>query len=205
MSDALVLYQFVPFDRAGRVLWLARELGLEVEVRRLDFTRGESKTPEFLGISPGGTVPALETPDGRLFESGAALQHLAEVHAPGTMIPMPGDPGRAEFLSWMYLASATLDPLAFEFVRPDLAPDEVEPRREHARRRIGRRLRALAGLLGEKPTLLEAGFGVLDIQVAACLHYAEKGGCLEDHPALAAYLQAMRDRPAARESGLFGG
>jgi len=200
-TSPVTVHRFVPFDRSGRVAWMLEELGVDYETRDLDFRKGENKTPEYLAISPTGKVPGVTVGETRLFESAACMQLLGELH--GKLVPPPGDPERAEFLCWMTFATATLDPTCFEFVRPDLAEEERPPRQERARKEVRKCLRALEAQLGDRETLLPSGFSAADIQVAACLHYAAADEALEDFPKLAAYLEAMKARPAARKAGIF--
>ena len=53
--------------RGTRVRWLLEELGAQYETARLDFRKGELKTPAYLAIHPHGKVPAMfckvEPPD----------------------------------------------------------------------------------------------------------------------------------------------
>lgn len=198
------LYRFVPFDRSGRIAWMLRELNRDFEVVELDARNGEHRKEAFCALSPAGKVPLLIDGDVVLFESGAALQYLAETYGEGRFAPPPGGSERAQFLSWMYFASASLDPVCFEFVRPDI-PEKLKPaRRERARFEVTRQLDALERQLGEKSTILASGFSIVDIQIAGPLHYADVAGCLEQRVRLQRYLEAMRNRPAAREVRAFG-
>jgi len=60
------------------------EAGLEYRVRKVDITKGEQKTPEFLKINPAGQIPAMVDSDGpggrpvTLAQSGAIVLYAAE-------------------------------------------------------------------------------------------------------------------------------
>ena len=45
------------------------ESGEKYEPKRMDLSKGEQKTPEYLKINPNGAVPALVDGDVKLFES----------------------------------------------------------------------------------------------------------------------------------------
>ena len=62
--------------------------------------------PEFRALQPMGKVPALETPEGPLFETAAILLWLADRH--GGMAPGPADPGRGDFLKWLFFTSTNV-------------------------------------------------------------------------------------------------
>ena len=50
---------FAPSSRAGRVLWLLEELGLEYELNRMDFHPKDLKSDEHRARHPLGRVPVL--------------------------------------------------------------------------------------------------------------------------------------------------
>lgn len=57
---------------------VAKYLSSPVEFVRIDLSKGENKTPEFLSINPNGKVPALSDGETRLWESHAIMVYLAE-------------------------------------------------------------------------------------------------------------------------------
>jgi GSH-dependent disulfide-bond oxidoreductase len=80
--DRLQLYS-LPTPNGVKVSIMLEEIGLPYEVHRIDFDKGEQRTPEFLSLNPNGKIPAILDPNGPdgaplpLFESGAILQYLA--------------------------------------------------------------------------------------------------------------------------------
>jgi glutathione S-transferase len=54
------------------------EAAAEYTVARVDFSRSEQRSPEYLAINPKGRVPALVTDDGTLTETPAILAYLAQ-------------------------------------------------------------------------------------------------------------------------------
>lgn len=69
---------------ANAVLLLIRHLGLDVEVKIVDFMNGEHKTPEFLKLNPAQEVPVLVDGDFVLTESRAILSYLVNSRQPGS-------------------------------------------------------------------------------------------------------------------------
>ncbi len=57
---------------------VAKHVGSEAEFVRIDLSKGEHKTPEFLAINPNGKVPALEDGDTRLWEGHAIMCYIAQ-------------------------------------------------------------------------------------------------------------------------------
>ena len=67
-----------PMSRAFRVLWMARELGLEYDNIPLDPRAGDTRKPDYLKINPNGHVPAIVDEDYVLWESLAINLYLAK-------------------------------------------------------------------------------------------------------------------------------
>ncbi|WEX78308.1 glutathione S-transferase family protein [Sinorhizobium numidicum] len=64
------------------------EAGVEYETRRIDFSKGEQTTPEYLAINPKGRVPALVTERGTLTETPAVLAYIAQSFPEARLAPL---------------------------------------------------------------------------------------------------------------------
>ena len=58
---------------------VAKYLDAPVEWVRIDLTKGEQKSPEFLAINPNGKVPALQDGGTALWESHAIMVYIAQL------------------------------------------------------------------------------------------------------------------------------
>ena len=85
------------------------ELGLPYTTHKIDITKDEQKTPEFLKINPNGRIPALTDTypgDGkliRLFESGSIMLYLVAQYDKDYKISFP--PGSRDFIemnNWLF-------------------------------------------------------------------------------------------------------
>ena len=63
------------------------EAGLAFEPVRVDFSKAEQTKPGYLGVNPKGRVPALETDQGILTETGALLDYIATLAPQMNLIP----------------------------------------------------------------------------------------------------------------------
>src|SRR5688572_4096379 len=73
------LYDYLPSRNAWKVRQLLQHLGQPWQTRIVSIFEGEGRRPDYLAISPTGTVPAIELDDGRtIAESNAILMYLAE-------------------------------------------------------------------------------------------------------------------------------
>lgn len=68
---------------------------------------GALDTAGFRALNPAGRIPALEAPDGPMFETGAILLWLADRHPGAGLAPPAGHPDRGRFLSWLFFLSNT--------------------------------------------------------------------------------------------------
>ena len=70
----------------GRKVSIAlEELGVPYEVVNVDISAPEHPTPEFLAENPNQKIPAIDDDGLVIWESGAILLHLSEMH--GNLLP----------------------------------------------------------------------------------------------------------------------
>ncbi len=62
--------------------------GATYDAVRLDFSRNEQRTPEYLRLNPKGRVPALVTERGVLTETPALLQYVAQSYPAANLAPL---------------------------------------------------------------------------------------------------------------------
>jgi glutathione S-transferase len=104
---------------------LLEELGVPVELKKVDFAAKEHHGAEYRRLNPKGKVPALATPDGVLTESLAIVQYLCDKHDPhGKWLAKPGTWQRAKTLEQIATLSTELHPLFNRFFHEDDFSDE---------------------------------------------------------------------------------
>ena len=75
----MILFDTLRSGNAWKVRLLLRNLGLAFERKTLDLAKGDTKTPEYLAMSPRGQVPVMQFDDGTtLAQSPAILARIAE-------------------------------------------------------------------------------------------------------------------------------
>lgn len=204
MTRPIILYSFVDFDRSSRVRWLAAELGLEVQERRLNFVGGEHRGEAHRQRHPFGLVPAAEIEGDAIWESGAICQHLVETHPEAGLAPPPGSAGRGAYLSWLFFTTSTFDNAAFEvFHNTLIRPDEAARAKGVAR--ILPLLEALEARLAGQDYVLGAKFQLPDLMLGHALALLAMAKALDRsaHPTLGRYLARLAARPAAPRATLF--
>ncbi|WP_339932221.1 glutathione S-transferase N-terminal domain-containing protein [uncultured Brevundimonas sp.] len=101
------------------------ESGATYEVVRIDLSKGEQKTPEYLAINPAGVTPALETERGVITQNAAILAFIAQTRPQQNLAPV-GDPYRmARFNAFNGWLGSSLHPALGRllFSRPALEGD----------------------------------------------------------------------------------
>ncbi len=189
------------YTRSLRVRWLLEELGLDYELKRLNFQAGEHKAPEYLAIHPLGRLPALADGDVRMFESGAIIQYLLDKYGEGRLHPLPATPAAASYLQWFHFGEATHQPY-LSVMAQHLAILPEEERLPQVAGKARENALACMGLLdahlSEHEYVAGDQFTAADIMVVYPLVLSQLFGLLpsEGHPHLMRYYERIEARPA---------
>ncbi len=190
---ALTIYG-TPRSRAMRVLWTAAELGLDYAHVPVTVDDPWLKSPEFLTISPNGTIPAIVDDGFALAESMAINLYLTKRYGEGSLYPASLS-GEADVWRWSLWAQGQLEPWVMQDTRlaglraatAELAEPEIE-------RALGLLERTLAG----RDWLLGDAFTVADLNVVGVLSPSRSMTLdLAPFDRLRAWLERCYGRPAA--------
>ena len=186
------------------VHWLLIELGIEHELKMLDFDRREQKSAEYLRLNPAGVVPTLVMDGQVLTEAAAILMHLADLHPQAKLAPAIGTPDRAQYYRWMFFMANTLQPAYRAWFYPDepAGADHAQAVKERARQGIESAWARVADhLTGQGgPYLLGEHLSAADFLLTMLMRWSRNMPRPSDSwPALQAHAQRMKARPAFRE------
>lgn len=194
-------------DSASTILRLVlTELGLPHDCRMIDRAAGDHDSPAYRAMQPMGLVPALETPDGPMFETAAMLIHLADRH-PG-LAPQAGDTARADWLGWFIFTNNSIHTTLLQVFYPDrvAGPDVAAAVMAGANARLLDQLALLEAKAATRPVWLSPDApSSLGYYIAVLLRWLAQSPPDEPrhinsaaYPALHAVLTALETRPAAR-------
>ncbi|HEY5411874.1 MAG TPA: glutathione S-transferase family protein [Caulobacteraceae bacterium] len=191
-------------SRASRVMWAARELGIDFDLIEVNPRDGGNKTASFLAINPNGRVPAIEDGDVKLFESVAINLYLAKKHGSAGAAPLYPtaieDEGRT--FQWSIWAINELEGLLMTCLvervfKPE--PDRNAAAAAEAEERLKRPLKVLDEQLAGRPWLLGDHFTIADLNVGSSLGSAGMAGVdLSGFAHVAEWLGRCTSRPAAQ-------
>lgn len=186
-------------SRASRVLWMALELNIPYQ--HIDYLprSAETRTPEFLGLNPNGSVPVIDDDGFVLWESMAINMYLARKHASALHL---SDPKR-EALVWQWSLWETdrLDRQVVNYVNHSSGLPEAQRNKALADAmwaEIVPAMTTLNGALAKSQWLVGNAFSVADLNVASAL-YRGLFMDLGQWPAVKDWLDRCWARPAAKK------
>ncbi len=182
---------------------LLEEVGIPYDLKMVDFSKKEQKTPDYLAMNPKGKVPALIRDDGSVLTEYAAIATwLAMTHPEKKLLPTDPE-GIARTLEALDFAVGTLHMLSWRmWRRPDVY---VENPDEHD----GVKERGKAAML--------AAFDVVDKQLAGNEYYTGEFSIADTAlyytefwaagfakwplpPNVQAHFERMKERPSVQAS-----
>jgi len=202
MSGKPVLY-LAYGTRASKVLWLAKTLGVEPELKVLVMQKGEHKSPQYLAKNPHGTVPTLELPDGQiLFESGAIVMYLLDVYdKENKLTGPPGSVRRNTFLNFNALAAEAEGVVVPYFLHTVLYPPQMQNKAlaDECKAKWDAKIKGIyTKLLHGKAGKFADGtdhFSALDVVVGYVLNIANRAHLIDDAPEVKAYVEKVTQHP----------
>lgn len=93
------------------------ESGAPYEAVKIDFSKGEQNSPEFLAINPKGRVPVLHTDEGTLTETPALLLYVAQTSPEAKLAPGNDPFALAELQAFNSYLCSTVHPYHSHKVR----------------------------------------------------------------------------------------
>jgi glutathione S-transferase len=177
------------FVRDLRLRWACEEAGLAYAVRTIPF---EDRETNHLARQPFGQVPFLDDGGLKMFESGAALLHLARK----SDRLMPPDPaGEAETVQWTIAALNSIEMVSVPWWFLEVSGAEDN----HLTGWLESRLAHMERVLEEREWLAAGRFTVADLLMADVLRVG-KVRAFGNRPAAEAYISRVTDRPAFRKA-----
>lgn len=191
------LYTFTtPNGRKASIM--LEEVGLPYNVHKIDITKNDQFTPEYIAINPNSKIPAMIDQDTGItvFESGAILIYLAE--KAGKLLPTD-QKNRFLVLEWLMLQMGSVGPMFGQlnhFKR--FAPEKIP----YAIARYEKETLRLYGVLDKQLAnheFLCGDYSIADIATYPWVAtYEFQGLTLDEHPNLKRWVETLQQRPAVQ-------
>lgn len=184
-----------------KVLWTAREIGLEFEHEDGWATAAlPTSQPDFLALNPNGLVPVWQDVRGTLWESNTISRYLADSHGRSDLLPTGAFP-RALVERWMDWAVGDLN-RAWSYAFMALVRRDPSYSVEREVERSAAAWNRLMGILDTQLAQTQSyvvgpGFTLADVAVGLAVHRWRMTP-IERPPLrhVAAYLDLLANRPA---------
>ena len=180
-----------------RVRWALEEAGTPYQERLIG--PEDQASAAYRALQPFGQVPAIETDELKLFESGAIVLHIAE----SSEALMPSDAkGRERTRAWAFAALNSVEPPIQNLGELDLfhaGEAWAAARRPMLVEAVQKRLAALEDWLGGRD-YLEDRFTAGDLLMTTVLRILRHTDIVFGRPALKAYQERCEARPAFRKA-----
>ncbi|NJL43145.1 MAG: glutathione S-transferase family protein [Pseudanabaena sp. SU_2_4] len=191
------LYTFTtPNGRKASIM--LEEVGLDYNTHKIDITKGNQFTPEFIAINPNSKIPAIvdRDRDNTVFESGAILLYLAEIT--GKFLPTASK-DRFQVIEWLMFQMGGVGPMFgqlnhFKRFAPEKIPYAID--------RYTKETLRLYGVLDkqlENREYICGDYSIADIATYPWVAiYEWQGMTLDEHPNLKGWVETVGQRPAVQ-------
>lgn len=191
------LYTFTtPNGRKASII--LEEVELPHNVHKIDITKNDQFTPEYIAINPNSKIPAIIDQETGItvFESGAILIYLAE--KTGKFLPTD-QKGRFQVLEWLMLQMGSIGPMFgqmnhFKRFAPEKIPYAIQRYEKETLRLYG----VLDKQLAEREFIC-GEYSIADIATYPWVAiYELQGLTLDNHPNLKRWVETVQQRPAVQ-------
>jgi GST-like protein len=191
------LYTFTtPNGRKASIM--LEEVELPYNVHKIDITKNDQFTPEYIAINPNSKIPAIvdRDTDITVFESGAILMYLAE--KTGKFLPAD-QKKRYLVIEWLMLQMGSVGPMFGQLNHfKKFAPEKIE----YAIARYEKETLRLYGVLDSQLKNNEyicGDYSIADIATYPWVAvYEFQGLTLDNHPNLKRWVETVQQRPAVQ-------
>jgi glutathione S-transferase len=172
---------------------VARALGLNVELVRIDRQKRTEHGADFLAINPKGYVPALQLDDGSVLTEGPVIaQYLADLKPEAGLVPLAGTFERYRVQEMLGYINSELH----KTHAPLFRAATPEATREEIRQDLTKRYALIEKQLASSPFIVGERFTIADAYLFTIASWA---GFLKldlsRFPALGAYMARTAERP----------
>jgi len=181
---------------------LMEEIGAPYDLRVVDFSKKEQKSPDYLALNPKGKVAALVRDDGSVVTEYAAIaMYLAMTHPEKNLLPTDTE-GMIRTLEAMDYIIGTVHMLSWRmFRRPDAysdIPEAVERLKVRGKEAMMAALGVVNDQLAGKTWVMGDSYSIADSALYYNEYWAVDVAGWDLPPNVRAHYERMKERPAVQ-------
>ena len=191
----MVTLYYHPYSRASSVVWMLEEVGVDYELRFVDFLAGAHKAPDFLQMNPMGKLPTLE--DGNLVvtESAAIGLYLADRYAAGRLAPPIEDAKRGTYYRWSLFAPSVIEPGATARAYQWQGKESTVGWGNYDAMLI-----SMESAIKDNEFILGDNFSMADVIFGGTIRFMLQFKMIDARPTFTSYVKRLEQRPALRRA-----
>lgn len=178
-----------PMSRGRIVRWMLEEIGTPYLVNLLDYGT-TMKAPEYLALNPMGKVPALAHEGQVITETAAICLYLADAFPLAGMIGQ----NRAAYFRWILFAAGPLEAAVTNNAMGLTPPLDKQAMVGYGSYEVA--CKTLETAVSGAGFIAGDQFSAADVYVGSQIGYGLHFGTIPATPALTAYWDRIKDRPA---------
>lgn len=118
MSGQIDLYYFPPSPPCRAVMLVANAVGVTLNKKMVNITKGEQMLPEYIKLNPEHTIPTFDDGGFILWEGKAILKYLVDAYGKDETLAPKEAKAAALINQRLYFDSGTLYPRLMDYFKP---------------------------------------------------------------------------------------
>ncbi len=179
------------------------EAGADYESRKLDFSKTEQRSDDYLKVNPKGRVPALVTDRGIITETPAILAFIAQTYPAAKLAPLDDTFGFAKLQEFNMYLCATVHVAHAHKVRGTRWVDDssaIEAMKKKVPQTMAECFSLIENEMFIGPWVLGENFSVCDVYLYTLSQWLEGDGVdIRTFPKVAEHTSRMKTRPAVQK------
>lgn len=180
------------------------QAGADYQIKRIDFTKNEQKSPEYLRINSKGRVPALVTSQGVLTETPAILAFVAQSFPAAKLAPLDDPFAFAQVQSFNSYLCATVHVAHSHRMRGYRWADDstaIEAMKRKVPQSVGECFDLIEHEMLQGPWVMGSTYSICDMYLFTLAQWLEADGVdLRRLPKVADHRRRISENPAVAKA-----
>lgn len=179
-----------PNSRSSSIVALIEELGADIEIQEVTVARQDgSGGPDPRNPHPEKKVPYLVDGTEKIRERGAIVLYLTDKYPEAGLGPIEGQPGRGDYLSWLFYYQGVMEPVGVLYFTGLTHPALTATFRD-----FDTMVERLAEALKDQPYLLGDRYSAADLLCSSPFNWAPE--LMPDNAVIRDWVARCAERPA---------